>query len=161
MVDHVLREHPWNDASPNPFRFIGNRTELGHTINLYLVILAAEIKFRRYLAVNGPPLPPVYDSLMRKTIEVAQLLYFRLVWDQNFPIPMEHMPVDMKVYAPLEPTEMGFQTGADGSTASGSTTHQQRPTTADGDGATRRADADYWRDMLSGRRFNFYCPLPY
>ena len=78
-VDHVLREQTGNDQDSNrfpPFRFIGLRNQIGRTINPFLVILAAEIKFRRYFAADGPRLPPVYDSLMRKTIQVAELLYF-------------------------------------------------------------------------------------
>ena len=77
-ADRTLREHPGHDTSQRfpPFRFIGNRNQVGHTMNPYLIILAAEIKFRRYLAANGTPLPPIYDTLLRKTIQVAELLYF-------------------------------------------------------------------------------------
>src|SRR5882757_11178592 len=55
MADRVLRQYPGNDTSERfpPFQFKGLRAFLGHAINPYLVILAAEIKFRRYLAANG------------------------------------------------------------------------------------------------------------
>jgi len=79
MADRVLRQYPGNDTSERfpPFQFKGLRAFLGHAINPYLVILAAEIKFRRYLAANGTNPPQVYKSLMDKTIEVAKLLYFQ------------------------------------------------------------------------------------
>ena len=151
-ADRVLREQPGNDTSQRfpPFRFIGSRNQVGHTINPYLVILAAEIKFRRYLAANGPQLPPVYNSLMHKTIHVAELLYF---------LPAErvsafHDPVvvDMEAFhTPVDfvDAEMGFRADADNESG-GSTARQQRRTTAAG-GGTRRTEADYWRHMLSGR----------
>jgi len=151
--DRVLREQPGHDTSTRfpPFGFIGKRNQVGHTINPYLVILAAEIKFRRYLAANGPQLPPVYDALMRKTIKVAELLYF---------VPADtgsafHDPilVDMEAYySTVEVTdaEMGFRIDTDEGSG-GSTARQQRRTAGGGGGGTRRADADYWRNMLSGR----------
>ena len=151
-TDHVLREQTGDDPDSKrfpPFRFIGIRNQVGHTINPFLIILAAEIKFRRYLAAGGPRLPPVYDSLMRKTIQVADLLYFRPAEPQS----AFHNPIviDLQAfYAPVNfvDAEMGFRT--DGDESGGSTARQQRRTAAVGDG-TRRADADYWRHMLSGR----------
>ncbi len=153
-TDHVLREQTADDPDTvpkrfPPFRFIGTRNQVGHTVNPFLVILAAEIKFRRYLAANGPQLPLVYDSLMRKTIQVADLLYF---------LPADHgsafrdpILIDMDAFhAPVDfvDAEMGFRTGADES--GGSTARQQRRTGAGG-GGTSHPDTDYWRHMLSGR----------
>jgi hypothetical protein len=68
----MLREFPGNDTSERfpPFHFKGLRAFLGHAINPYLVILAAEIKFRRYLAANGPELPEEYQLLVDKSMEV-------------------------------------------------------------------------------------------
>jgi len=147
----VLREHPWNETSPilGSFKpFDGYRIELGYTVNPYLVILAAEIKFRRYVAANGPPLLPVYNSLMQKTIEVAELLYFRPEMSQPaLPSSLKYIPVDMEGYhapAPLHNGKISC-TGASGSSGG----CQQRPVT--GGGGARREDANYWRDMLSGR----------
>ncbi len=125
------------------------------TGNPYLVILAAEIKFRRYLSANGPQLPPVYDSLMRKTIQVAELLYFRPA--DRASAFHDPIVVDMKAFhAPVDKVdaEMGFRTGTD---ESGGSTARQKRRTAAGGGGTRRADADYWRHMLSGRgRFQIF-----
>ena len=156
--DRVLREQPGHDTSPRfpTFRFIGIRNQDGHTINPYLVILAAEIKFRRYLAADGPQLPPVYDALMRKTIKAAELLYF-VPADAGAAF-RDPILVDMEAYySTIESTdsEMGFRTGTNEESGS-STARKQRRTAAaggggGGGGGTRRADADYWRHMLSGR----------
>jgi len=148
-VDHVLREQTGNDQDSNrfpPSRFIGLRNQLGRTINPFL---AAEIKFRRYLAADGPRLPPVYDSLMRKTIQVAELLYFLPEEPQTaFRDPIV---IDLQAfYSPVNfvDAEMGFR--IDGDESGDSTARQQRRAAAGG-GGTRRADAGYWRHMLSGR----------
>ena len=124
---------------------------MGHTINPFLVILAAEIKFRRYLAADGPRLPPVYDALMRKTIQVADLLSISYLQSFNLG-SMTPIVIDLQAfYAPVSfvDAEMRFQT--DGNESSGSTAGQQRQTAAVGDGTRRADDADYWRRMLSGR----------
>ena len=160
-ADRVLREQTVDDSDTvskrfPPFRFIGIRNQVGHTINPFLIILAAEIKFRRYLAADGPQLPPVYDSLLRKTIQVADLLYFLPAEPQS----AFHDPIviDLQAfYAPVDfvDAEMGFRTGGDQS--GGSTARQQQRTAAGGSG-TRRADADHWRHLLSGRgKFPTFC----
>jgi len=159
-ADQVLREQTGNDPDTvskrfPPFRFIGTRNQVGHTVNPFLVILAAEIKFRRYLAADGPQLPLVYDSLMRKTIQVADLLYF-LPADRGSAF-RDPILIDMEAFhAPVDfvDAEMGFRTGTDES--GGSTARQLRRTGAGGSG-TRRTGADYWRHMLSGRgRFQIF-----
>jgi hypothetical protein len=139
----MLRKIPGDDTSDRfpPFCFIANRTLAVHTTNPYLVILAAEIKFRRYLAANGPPLPPIYDSLMRKTIHVAELLYFQPVGlDCNFDAPTNLLVVDMEGHHAI---------GADDKSRGSTPPQQRRP--ASSDGGMGRKDADYWRYMLSGR----------
>jgi len=157
IVEKVLRRSPWAIDSPTYPAFRAIRSNLGQNINPYLVILAAEIKFRRYIAANGPSLPPIYDSLMRKTLEVAELLYFQ-------PVGLAHgssagfsfVPVDMESHHaqvnPVDSTvaalETGFRTAAEGKSG-GSTPRQSQP--AAGGSRTRRKDADYWRHMMSGR----------
>ena len=144
-ADRMLREQTGDDTSQRfpPFRFIGTRTQVGHAINPLLVILAAEIKFRRYLAVDGPQLPPVYDSLMQKTIQVAELLYFLPADGESafhdHDMQAFHTPVH------FVDAEMGCADESGGSTA------QQQGRTATG-----HADADYWRHMLSGRGIRFH-----
>lgn len=158
MADRMLRKFPGNDTSERfpSFHFKGLRAVLGHAINPYLVILAAEIKFRRYLAANGPELPQEYKSLMDKTIEVAELLYFQPAG----PLPALYHPfeADMTAFhteAKFDDAEMGFRTRANNEPG-GSTARQERRPAASG-GGTRRADADHWRHMLSGRgRFQVF-----
>lgn len=152
----MVRKIPGDDSADRfpPFCFIGHRTLAVHTSNPYLVILAAEIKFRRYLAANGPPLPPVYDSLMRKTIRVAELLYFRPVGlEDNFYTPTNFVVVGTEgthaLVNKFDGTEMAFQIGADDESRGSTVRQQERP--ASSGGGTGRDDADYWRYMLSGR----------
>ena len=124
MADRVLRKFPGNDISERfpPFCFLGNRVLLGHTVNPYLVILDAEIKFRRYLAADGPELPPDYKSLMEKNHRVDMAAFH---FELNF-----------------NDAELGFQIHVDESGAS--TARQQKPAVGGG-GETRRADAVHWR----------------
>jgi hypothetical protein len=168
IVEKVLRQSPWANDSPTYPVFQTIRSNLEHNLNPYLVILAAEIKFRRYLAANGPSLPPVYDSLMRKTLEVADLLYFqpeRRAHDSS--AGFTYVPVNIKshyaqvnsVDSDLAQLEMGFRTGAEAESG-GSTARQRQP--AAGGSRTRPKDADYWRHLMSGRgMFTFYRGPPY
>jgi len=160
-ADCVLCEQTGDDpvtASKrfSPFCVIGIRGQLRRTVNPFLIILAAGIKFGQYLAAGGPQLPPVYDSLMQKTIQVAELLYVRpanpgSAFRDPILIDMEafHAPVD------FVDVEMGFRTGANDS--GGSTARQQRRTGAGG--GTRCADADYWSYFYCRLSLNSYlCP---
>jgi hypothetical protein len=158
MADRVLRRYPGNDTSERfpPFPFKGLRAILGHAINPYLVILAAEIKFRRYLAANGTNLPQVYKSLMDKTIEVANLLYFQPAGPP--PPPAFYHPlleVDMAKFhteAKLDDAGVVFRTRANDESGRSTTPRARGPAAGvSGDGGTRHADTDYWRHMLSGR----------
>ena len=153
----MLRKFPANDTSERfpPFQFKDLRAFLGHAINIYLVILAAEIKFRRYLAANGPRLPPVYNSLMRKTIKVADLLYFRPEYN---PGSLEDMGNE-KCYEWIdisEDDEMDPLTGTNNPRINDSTVRQTDI------GGTRDINSNYWRHMLSGRgRFHNFHGIPY
>jgi hypothetical protein len=85
---------------------------------------------------------------MRKTIQVADLFYFL----PEEPQTAFRDPIVIDLHAFYSPVnfvdaEMGFR--IDGDESGGSTARQQRRAAA-GDGGTRRADADYWRHMLSG-----------
>ncbi|KIM38463.1 hypothetical protein M413DRAFT_242031 [Hebeloma cylindrosporum] len=155
MVDGVLRQHPWAQDSPIYPAFQVRREIVGYNLNPYLVILAAEIKFRRYNAANGPALPPPYDTLMRKTLEVADLLYFQPVVNRDassVQFAIVNVDVDSR-YAQDKPLdsdvaslmEFGVRTGAEGESG-GSTARQRQPAAG-----TRRKDADYWRHLMSGR----------
>lgn len=160
-ADRMLREQTGQDSGQSqtrrfhPFRFIAERELMVKTINPYLVILAADIKFRRYLAANGPRLPPVYNSLMRKTIKVADLLYFRPEYN---PGSLEDMGNE-KCYEWIdisEDDEMDPLTGTNNPRINDSTVRQTDI------GGTRDMDSNYWRHMLSGRgRFHNFHGIPY
>jgi hypothetical protein len=51
-----------------------------HRLNIFLVILNAEIKFRRYLQMSARnpslSLPADFLSLMRRTLQLVDLLYW-------------------------------------------------------------------------------------
>ena len=79
--DRALRRSPANDvnaceAFPS-FAFDYNRSR-SFPLNPFLVILNAEIKFRRYLReIPSPTLPDGVVELMHKTIHLVELIY----WD--------------------------------------------------------------------------------
>ena len=156
MTDRMLRRFKTNGERFPPFQFKGLRPFLGQVINPYLVILAAEIKFRRYLAASGPELPQDYKSLVDKTIEVAELLYFQPVG----PPATFYLPVDMAMFhteAKFNDVAMGFQSLAHDKFGVGGSTPRQARQPATGGGETRHADTDHWRYMLSGHgRFQFF-----
>lgn len=84
--DRCLRTSPEPDSPCLPAFFHvpkGRRSELDH-VNIFLVILNAEIKFHRYLHMineNPPPtpLPANVLALMHLTVELVDLLYWEPV----------------------------------------------------------------------------------
>ncbi|KAF8645810.1 hypothetical protein AX16_007565 [Volvariella volvacea WC 439] len=80
--DRRLREYPGDSSCPPLPPFTFNYTRDNQTApNPFLIILNAEIKFRRYrrqLAVNPPkdPLPPHVLQLIDRTIELVELIYW-------------------------------------------------------------------------------------
>ena len=83
--DRSLRESP-DPNSPRlpPFRHSTDGREFAERINIFLVILNAEIKFRRYFKMirEDPPPMPLPDDvihLMRRTADLIDLLYCRPV----------------------------------------------------------------------------------
>ena len=150
--DRMLREQPGHDTLPRfpTFSFIGERNKVGHTINPYLVILAAEIKFWRYLAANGPP-----SGLWRPYAENYYGSRVALIRTCRYPICFLRPRTNW--YGGISLYGWGYRFG-DGppdwyQRESGGpiARHQRRTAGGDGGGETRRADADYWRHMLSGR----------
>ncbi|KAF8181262.1 hypothetical protein BJ912DRAFT_979880 [Pholiota molesta] len=148
----VLREAPLTADSPRypSFRFEGNR-ERGAKLNPYLVILAAEIKFRRYLvAPNAPPLDAEYQALIEKTLKVADLLYWEAVPGTIagvlFDDSNDRMQVDSDGTSESQAThdlEVGFR--GEANDAGGSTAQPLK-----GKEGARRPDVDL-RTLLSGR----------
>ena len=86
--DRVLRESPEPSSPPlPPFRHIGEKRNQFDNLNVFLVALNAEIKFRRYFEMvrHDPPTVPLPDhvlNLMHRTMELIHLVY----WD---PVPTE------------------------------------------------------------------------
>lgn len=83
--DRVLRESPEPNSTPlPPFRHIGKEREQPNHLNVFLVALNAEIKFRRYFEMvrHDPPTVPLPDhvlNLMHSTMELIQLVYWEPV----------------------------------------------------------------------------------
>ena len=82
-LDHTLRRLPGHDASTcerfPPFSFDYSRSRDFPPPNPFLVILNAEIKFRRYLREFPTPtvLPGDVMELIQRTIRLVELIY----WD--------------------------------------------------------------------------------
>ena len=82
--DRRLRESPGELDSPRlpSFRHVAGSRLTSDYVNIFLVILNAEIKFHRYLHMieqNLPttPLPDDVLDLMRLTVELVDLLYWK------------------------------------------------------------------------------------
>jgi len=76
--DRTLRESPGTMDSPRlpAFTFDTHRAAL--PLNVFLVVLNAEIKFRRYKRMGTMPnLPADVEELMDKTIELVELIYWK------------------------------------------------------------------------------------
>jgi hypothetical protein len=146
----VLREAPLTSDTPRypSFHFSGTR-ERGDRLNPYLVILAAEIKFRRYRASpNAPRLDAEYEALITKTINVASLLYWEPLTGANArrlfpPEPGEKMDVDEDGTDESEVTrELLMNFRGENNDAGGSTGGKEKV-------GAERPDVD-WRSLLSG-----------
>ena len=79
--DHTLRESPGTDDTfPRfPSFALDPNRPADQLLNPFLVILNAEIKFRRYrLLLNSPvPLPADVMELIRKTVTLVELIYWQ------------------------------------------------------------------------------------
>jgi len=79
--DRRLRESvdPASDPLP-PFRHTHNRDE-AMALNIFLVAINAQIKFRRYFRIipepHANPLPDDVHVLMRRVDELVELLYWK------------------------------------------------------------------------------------
>jgi hypothetical protein len=76
--DRTLREAPGTADSPRfpAFTFMNRATSL--SLNVFLVVLNAEIKFRRYRRMGTmPQLPEDVEKLIDETIRLVQLIYWK------------------------------------------------------------------------------------
>jgi hypothetical protein len=77
--DQRLRESPDPSSRPlPPFQHVSEDRVPGNRLNIFLVIINAEIKFRRYFEMVQPttPLPDDVLNLMHSTIHLVNLLYW-------------------------------------------------------------------------------------
>lgn len=81
--DRYLREspHPSSPRFPAFHHVSEDRESQYERLNVFLVIINAEIKFHRYFAMPQPttPLPADVINLMRRTIHLVDLLYWQPV----------------------------------------------------------------------------------
>ena len=81
-TDRRLRESP-DPSSPRlpPFHHVSEDRHFGKRLNVFLVVMNAEIKFRRYFEIVPPttPLPVDVINLMRRTMDLVDLLYWKPV----------------------------------------------------------------------------------
>lgn len=125
----VLKEAPATEDSPRypSFRFTGNR-EPKKKLNPLFVVLAGEIKFRRYRrAPNALTLDAYYESLITKSMYLADLLYLKpgdvFPADKNLSTSDDGMEIDDEGETESQEffdAELGFrneETSAGGSTA--------------------------------------------
>src|SRR5260370_29635874 len=95
--DRVLRESS-DPSSPRfpPFHHVTESRSVPNHLNVFLIALNAEIKFRRYFGMiqPNPPIVPLPDDVlntMSRTMELMELLYWR-------PVPTKGSPGE-KIYA--------------------------------------------------------------
>lgn len=77
--DRTLRESPGTDDTfPRvPSFSLNSNRRVEWSLNPFLVVLNAEIKFRRYLRMSQAPLPADVMELIRKTIKLVDLIYWQ------------------------------------------------------------------------------------
>jgi len=96
--DRTLRESPGTTDSPRlpAFTFDANRAAL--PLNVFLVVLNAEIKFRRYRRMGTmPKLPEDFEELMDETIKLVELIYWKPEKKSSYRqrIDLSHVAMDV------------------------------------------------------------------
>ena len=96
--DRTLRESPGTTDSPRlpAFTFDANRAAL--PLNVFLVVLNAEIKFRRYRRMGTmPKLPEDVEELMNETIKLVELIYWKPEKKSSYRqrIDLSHVAMDV------------------------------------------------------------------
>ncbi|KAF8806814.1 hypothetical protein BYT27DRAFT_7338816 [Phlegmacium glaucopus] len=159
--DHTLRESPGNLTDPRfpPFSF-GYHRHTAANLNPFLVILNAEIKFRRYLRQQRPPplpLPADVMTLIHLTIELVKLIY----WDPAVR-PNTYAAQIFNTY-PLPAPEPQPMSPSDAEIHIGDEREEEVPTPRvhptiirrPAAGATLEERRDYGQYLLSGRDLPF------
>jgi len=98
--DRTLRESPGTTDSDSPrlpaFTFDAIRATL--PLNVFLVVLNAEIKFRRYRRMGTTPkLPEDVEELMDETIKLVELIYWKPEKKSSYRqrIDLSHVAMDV------------------------------------------------------------------
>ncbi|KDR71451.1 hypothetical protein GALMADRAFT_143724 [Galerina marginata CBS 339.88] len=160
--DHTLRERPGSLTCPRfpPFHFDYSRAK--GPLNPLLVILNAEIKFRRYLRQTQPPPLPLPDDVMKLinlTIELVNLIYWKPIVRPNTPA----VEILLK-YGPLPGQESSSQSSDPEKGHSKAKTKAKVPTQkpqedrgirGPGPNATLEERRDYGQYLMSGRDLPF------
>ena len=138
--DRVLRESS-DPSSPRfpPFHHVTESRSVPNHLNVFLIALNAEIKFRRYFGMIQPnpptvPLPDDVLNTMSRTMELMELLYWR-------PLPTKGSPGE-KIYA--EAVAYGRQNPVRGA--------RPDPTSTIERSSSEEAEMDVGEDVQSLRR---------
>ncbi|TFK69936.1 hypothetical protein BDN72DRAFT_839693 [Pluteus cervinus] len=169
--DRSLRESPGDtDQCPRIPPFCAQPRPGGFPLNPFLVMINAEIKFRRYLRMSYPPLPADVMELINKTIKLVDLIYYNPVPTPNtFGARLQELSNEMKAREARkqgpehEESDRGKapETLADTKPAakhSGSKSHPKKKSREPppmrpppGPGATQEETIEYGLYLMSGR----------
>ena len=153
--DCTLREAPGTDDSPRYPAFThAERASL--SLNVFLVILNAEIKFRRYRRMGAMPrLPEDVEKLMDETIKLVQLIYWkpekRTPYRKRIDLSLCDMDVDVEDTTDIEMGMRPTDEEDDTLGKSSKRVQQARPVKRRGENATLEQRVEYNQYLLSGR----------
>lgn len=152
--DRTLRQSPGTTDSPRfpAFSFDVNRPSL--SLNIFLVLLNAEIKFRRYRRMGTmPKLPEDVEKLMDETIKLVNLIYWkpekRSAYQQRIALSL---PMDVDTQD-MQDIEMGMKPidEEDDEDTLGKSSRRTQVVRRPGQNATLEQRKEYMQYLLSGR----------
>ena len=169
--DRALREAPGDsDNCPRlpPFSFDAPR-EKGKRLNPFLVILNAEIRFRRFRKMGLAPLCQHYEELIDLTIQLVQLIYHQplveAIFERLYKRHCDHMLVYPKTSAAMDVDLGKVRSKTDDQAESDHTIRSSRRSRTGagvvrnpGPGAAADELIEYGQYLMSGRGM-FFCGL--
>ena len=165
--DRTLRESPGTMDSPRlpAFTFDANRHVDVLSLNVFLVVLNAEIKFRRYRRMGTmPKLPDEVEGLMDKTIELVELIYWKpekkTSYRHHLELALQAMDVDDQ---DMPDVEMGMKPIDEGDNEDtvGKSNKRMQKVKRPGRNRTLEQRKEYMQYLLSGRGGSFLMRLPF
>ena len=153
--DRTLRESPGTADSPRfpTFTFDTNRTQ-SLPLNVFLVLLNAEIKFRRYRRMEAmPKLPEDVEKLMDETLKLVDLIYWRPEKRSEYHRRADKAcPMDIDVQD-VQDIEMGMRPidEEDDEDTLGKSSRRTQAVRRPGENATLEQRREYMQYLLSGR----------